>query len=114
MPVEKHSETPFKSTHKEIKSHQKPLAKQGSGVLIEKPYKPHKQIDYDKEEEDSSQEQHVGENSFVTLDKSLELDKEESEGDDTEIICSSESDEDELVPVYIKQLELRNFKTVKT
>ena len=76
-----------------------------------KPYKPHKQIEYDKEE-DSSQEQHMGESSFVTLDKSLQLDKEESEGGDTEIICSSKLDEDELVPVYIKQSELKNFKTV--
>ena len=48
--------------------------------MTKKPYKPHKQIDYDDEEEDSSQEQHMGESSFVTLDKSLELDKEESEG----------------------------------
>ena len=33
VPVEEHSETPFKSTQKEIKSHQKPSAKNGAGIL---------------------------------------------------------------------------------
>ena len=70
VPVEEHSKTPFKSTQKEIKSHQKPSAKKGAGILTKKPCKPHKQRDYDKEEEDSSQEQHMGESSFVMFDKS--------------------------------------------
>ena len=82
VPVEEHSETPFKSTQKEIKSHQKPSAKKGAGVLTKKPCKPPKQIDHDQEEEeeDSSQEQNMGESSFVMLDKALELDNEESKG----------------------------------
>ena len=110
-PIEEHSETPFKSTQKEIKSHQKPSAKIGTGVLTKKANRPHKQMTYDeKEEEDSSQEQHMSESSFVTLDKSLELNKEQSEDGDTEIICSSKLNEEELVPVYIKQSKIKNFK----